>query len=672
MIPKLKEGYAIQEALDNLAVIAGIDLEAPPLIGLVQGRKIVTNEEEFGDAAVIWLSEETETLLEVMDTTYQTIHQYFMALSEDTEIDWDDLKVLRGIGSMMALVGESSEMLERYIAFRMDRKGITVKNRPEYRSLVDWYQGHFAKKIQVEEVKHAPPVEMRLDFESVKRDRDYELFSIRREDGTFYYDGDLIRNLKISVDFEVGEDAFEEDPLLKLRGMQDRDLQASARQILNESQPFIEKFYAISKKMMNHQLASCLKKALIALFLASNPRNLLQNTVGKSCMQYYDDFHKFLRQAMKTPEYQKMIAYPPESTDETAYGLLNAVHALCYSFFSRAGGIKQESIGLIHRTMRKGEKSANLPKGESVWNQLLFDDEKLRVEMAKFPNGPLFKILDVIREAKYEERVVPFDPIGEQNFPLKLFDLDYRGKRIHVLRIPSPTSQAFINKVELLDEFRGYLRSLSLSGTQKKLLMVNLQDRNSWKESSRCRMLEQLQKNAEFSQSIYVMTLPKSTDFYYQTQEYLDRDDAQKFLSAFQSKLASPEEHGFFFPAAFKTAELAGFSAKILPLIHREFFGGKKTLTRRQREDFIEIFYQFLVLKALDFFQADAISFTCKDALDIGAAAQGLFFAFAQLFQGSLDSREEVDFFRWLLYAPAFLHASARSIRSSCTASFPH
>jgi hypothetical protein len=166
--------------------------------------------------------------------------------------------------------------------------------------------------------------------------------------------------------------------------------------------------------------------------------------------------------------------------------------------------------------------------------------------------------------------------------------------------------------------------------------------------------LSSCKKNAEFSQSIYVMTLPKSTDFYYQTQEYLDRDDAQKFLSAFQSKLASPEEPGFFFPAAFKTAELAGFSAKILPLIHREFFGGKKTLARRQREDFIEIFYQFLVLKALDFFQADAISFTCKDALDIGAAAQGLFFAFAQLFQGSLDSREEVDFFRWLLYAPAF------------------
>jgi len=299
--------------------------------------------------------------------------------------------------------------------------------------------------------------------------------------------------------------------------------------------------------------------------------------------------------------------------------------------------------------MRKGEKNANLPKGETVWNQMLFDDEKLRVEMAKFPNGPLFKILDVIRESKREELEVPFDPIGQQNFPMRLFNLDYRGKRIHVLRIPSPTSQVFINKVELLDEFRGYLRSLSLGGTQKKHLMIQLQDRNSWKENGRCRVLEQMQKNAEFSQSIYVMTLPKATDFYHQIHEYLDQDDAQKFLSSFQSQITSSEEYGFFFPSSFKTTELSGFVAKILPLIHREFFEEKKKLTRRQRD-------QFLILKAIDFFQVDAISFTCKDALDTGAAAQGLFFGFAKLFNGSLDSREDVDYFRWLLYTPAFFN----------------
>ncbi|MBX9743961.1 MAG: hypothetical protein K2X08_01980, partial [Chlamydiales bacterium] len=95
------------------------------------------------------------------------------------------------------------------------------------------------------------------------------------------------------------------------------------------------------------------------------------------------------------------------------------------------------------------------------------------------------------------------------------------------------------------------------------------------------------------------------------------------------------------------------FVKQAMPLIHEEFFGSQKTLTRKQREDFIEIFYQFFFLKIVDWLEPHFMSFTCKDALDTSAAAQGTFFAFVQLFNQSFDQREEIDFFRWLVYAPA-------------------
>src|SRR5438105_14667674 len=134
--------------------------------------------------------------------------------------------------------------------------------------------------------------------------------------------------------------------------------------------------------------------ALIALLIAGNPRHLLQNTSGKSCLSYFDDFQRFLRRAMHTSEYQKLIAYPPDSSDKTSQLLIFLTHSLCRAFFVRTTGMKQEAIGLIHRTQRRGEeikksKKEPLLKGDSIWNQLYVDDETLRAQLSQFPNGPL-------------------------------------------------------------------------------------------------------------------------------------------------------------------------------------------------------------------------------------------------------------------------------------------
>ncbi len=59
----------------------------------------------------------------------------------------------------------------------------------------------------------------------------------------------------------------------------------------------------------------------------------------------------------------------------------------------------------------------------------------------------------------------------------------------------------------------GFCALLAYGASKKKHLMVNLNDRTSWHEYVRSAGLENLQKNAEFSQQFFVLTLPKDTDF---------------------------------------------------------------------------------------------------------------------------------------------------------------
>ncbi|MES2273317.1 MAG: hypothetical protein V4487_03915 [Chlamydiota bacterium] len=686
MAPKIKEALGIQQAMDNLAAIISIDMESPPPLWIVQKNRIVTEKEELGPDHVQWLSEEgCEMILNILDATYRSIHQHLLSLYENPEMNWENEKSRKGISAMMDLVGESASKIELYLTYRLGKPcPYKIAETPEFKALQQFYATRFSKKFiggiegdeawskEWSENEEATLFDVTktglMDFETVRRDREYELFYIRNEAGKPYFSAELLRNIKLTCDFDADSESFEEDPLLKTRSMQDRDFHASAAQILGDCHPIISEFFKNISHLGSNTFASELSKAILALLLAANPRYLLQNTNGKSCLQYFDDFLTFLRSSMRTDEYQKLIAYPPEESDKISRMLLFLAHVLSRSFFERIGGVKQESIGLIHRTMRRGEeikqsKNKRQIKGDTVWNQFQIDDEKLRTLLAKFPNGPLFKILDIVRSE--EEGVIPFDPIGQSNLPSRNYEIQVKEKRIDVLRLPSPTRQSLINKVEILDEFRGYLRSIGAEKPIRKLLMINLQDRTSWREYSRSQSLEMLQMNAEFSSQFFVLTLPKETDFYYQTNEYLNLNQAEEFLAAFKAQLEKPEECGFFLPPVWKQADFNRFCSALLPLVHEHFFHGKNTLPRRNREDFIEIFYQFLILKCIDLIEPNTLCFSSKDAVDTAAGELGTFYGFVKLIVSDFTKKEEQDFLRWLLYSPA-LFVRERAIDPEC------
>jgi hypothetical protein len=665
---KLTDRISFQRAMDNLALMASLDLENPSRIGIGENYQLVLESQENLSDSIQWLSGEGYgPIVDTLAISYQTVHKHLKSLVDHPEYDWKSDSFKNGISSMMALIEESLTRGEQYLAswFGPSVKG-RIASREEYLELQAYCKEVVLKKMQIQELPaDLIPQEAFAsnraelnDINVVKLDLAYELFYIRDEENRPYFTFDLLRNLRVNAGLNLAEVKFEEDPLLKIRMMQDRDLQCSAMQITRDCKRYIDEFFRLQKRLQGNSLAKDLSMAVFSLFLAANPKNLLQNTDGKSSFEYFKDFVFFLRACMKTDEYQKWIAYPLESSELVPKALLDLTHELCFAFFMHPGGIKQEAIGLIHRMMRRGEEAQKknhqpLLKGSSFWDSLLLNDEKLRAFLGQFPNGPLFKILDLIREEKEGDIVIPFDPIGQQNFPQCLYKIERKGRDIQILHLPAPIEQSSIQKAEILTEFRGFLRALNKEGRDQKYLMVHLEDRGSWKEIARSRAIEKLQLQAEFMDHFYVMTLPKDTSFYHQIEEFAKLTEAGSFIQEFQNQLASPEKNGYFFPPGWKKERILEFASDALASIHEQFFDSRAELTTLERKNFIEIFYQELILEAIDYFQPDVMSFTCKDALDTGSAQSALFYGFLQMAQGGFSGPEASDFFLWLLYSPA-------------------
>jgi len=195
--------------------------------------------------------------------------------------------------------------------------------------------------------------------------------------------------------------------------------------------------------------------------------------------------------------------------------------------------------------------------------------------------------------------------------------------------------------------------------------MCNLQDRTSWEESARCKVLEELQRRAEFSDSFFVITIPKYTDFYHQSAEYLEISKSADFIAAFQNQIADYKECGFFFPKRLSASDIQKFFGAAIDVVHKRVFGKKKVLTRKNRLDFIEIVFQLFNIYLIDTLKPDYISFTCKDSVDTGAAtAAGLFGFIKTINEGPEWSGEEQDFFHWMVFSAA-LTIRERSIDNS-------
>ena len=471
------------------------------------------------------------------------------------------------------------------------------------------------------------------DLEMVKRDREYELFYIRQDDGKPFFNRNLLRHIKLVSDFdEMVNGGKGEDPLLRIQSLLDTEAQAVAESIREIVKNELGDFLADAVQHKEIPIVGSMMKLTMSLMLACNPQNLVQNTTGKMCAYYLKDFHGFLREVLLSIEYQQLVNHSIEELDQLSRTLLKLIHGYAYAFFTCCGRPQDffeyyqwlVKYSGFDKKLSKQEKEETLPFFSDIFDQ----HDLVTRTLKKYPNGPLFKTLDIFRERKAKEG---FDPLIQGNSPYHQFTFSSQSFDAKCLKMPCPTFHVHISKAKVVEEFKGFLHYIEMQKNLKRHLIFNLQDRTSWEEHARCQELEDLQNQAEFVGQLVVVTLPKKSDFYDQLDTYLDLNSAEDFIQVFEEQVTSGETCGFFFSSKIDQKELKGFIKKVLPLIHAHCFEKKKELKRQERLDFIEIFHLLLCLKVLDIVKPDTFSFTCKDGVDVGATMSAGFLIFIKL-----------------------------------------
>jgi hypothetical protein len=190
-----------------------------------------------------------------------------------------------------------------------------------------------------------------------------------------------------------------------------------------------------------------------------------------------------------------------------------------------------------------------------------------------------------------------------------------------------------MTRAEIDPEFEGYLRFLR----PRKQLIFDFQTPKSWKDEARCRALDELSKRPEYESLLVVVPLSKSDEVYTQTGEELTNDEAHALIDLLAHRLP-----GY---------DLKGLSA----FVHDQFFQKKQLLTREERLNFVEIFDFFAELKMIELEKPDAVSFTCKDGVDISPTSAAFFFAALKLLTEPATFDDTFNHFLSILYSPALL-----------------
>lgn len=651
------------EAVDNLSEMAELDAIV---------KKEAAHEELFEERLrVKWvdptrLSENREVVKE----TFQVIHNYLNYLYREENERLQERETQKGVHAIMQLAGEAAKKIDRFTHL-FQEKGVvqSVAQIKEYKDLQQFYQTKIVQRFQEvmereeswkeqwetgQEEENLFDIERKglKDLEIVRKDIQYELFYMKKEDGGLYYNKNLLRHIRLVGSFdEAVAEITESDPILRMKVVLDKDLQEAAKEILREAAPHIDAFYKEIYPHKNRPHVMLLHAAIMALLLAANPRNSLQNTTGKSSQLYFKDFHSYLRLLLASEEYQTAHASTRELKEPFMAHVISLTHHLCNSFFLHWGN-QNELQQLVKKLTNYSQREED---PHSFWNALLKHDQQLRDLLKNYPNGPLLKTLDVIRQESQGE-LPGFDPLSQDNIPRQLYTFSNSKIHVSVIHLPSPTRQMDLDSVELAEEFIGFARHLESNLEPQKLLIFNLQDRTSHTEHVRARALEEIQKRGEYSPHLFVVTLAKNGDFYFQSGSYLQLTDASTFIKQFEEQIAIGEECGYSLPACLKTKTVSDWIKSSMDLIHTTFFDKKEHLTRKNRLDFIEIFYLLFQRKITEWLEPDILSFTCKDGVDLGAAAAGGFYLFLRLLSSEAPwKEEEKSHLLSLFYAPALL-----------------
>lgn len=671
---------SILEAVEALSSIA--DMEFSKEAAVASPEEINNQNHMVTARAVQWVkNEDQESTEKLIKETFRVIFSYLKDFYKNKFRHYGNREDIEGVKTIMVLAGEAAKKIDKYTTLFKQTKEKSVAELKEYRQLQDFYLTRIARRIDEsvlskwileltkgamarKEKKPIPPGMVKtlsashvfIDLESVKKDTEYELFFLHKEDGSRFFNPRLIRNIKLVCDFR--KNLIEEkeiDPFEKIKWWQNHAMQLAAGDIIHALGSLLDRYIHEARFRFRNEFVSELNKTLVALMMANNRKNLPDNNPVKTCSEYFQDFLFFLRSTLSSDEYQRMIVYPPRKSKGFISCELDVIHTICRALFTNIQEYKDlvsifEHIFNHAMEQQSSEHQAVAKASKTLWSQLAATYAAMTKLMKLHPNGPLIKVLEILQQGIYHA----YDPIGQFNIPNQVYSIYSQETKITNTRIPCPIYQESIIQGHILEEFKGFLRGYSKGQFHNKHLLINFQDRTSWKEHSRCIALEQLQDLEEFAQNLIVVTLTKDTEFYYQRPPYDKDTHAESFIKHFKENLKD-ENCGFYFPDHLQSQLFPKFVDEALNTIHRIFFSHKNVLTKENRLDFIEIFYLLLQLKLIELVHPESFSLVCKDGLDVAGTGSAQLYAFLKLIHGDDLVDKDIERVNLILYTAPLL-----------------
>ena len=666
-------GIKLLDAVEALASIA----DTPWELESFEGRELLDGIDLKNPS---WLkSDNKEEVVSQIKSIFKVILTHLKDYYQEDRNAREFSENNEKIKSIMVIVGKAAKKIDRYTDLFHSKNMHSITETREYKQLQEFYKKKISKTIDnamigkwilalasqaFKRESKALSLEKRLDaghvfvdLESVKNDTEYELFFIRKQDGSRFFNARLIKNISLICDFglKIGQDV-DSDPLSDLSIWSDRYGQSVANRILKKAKSTINQYFPSITHHKESLICSNVHKALLALFSASNPDRLLGSGSSKGCLSYLRDFQMYLRSALETRAYQHMIAFPSQEFRPEDVAGKKVIDALLHQLYE-AKGVDEKLDSYVQFLVNKSREnlSSEHSKGTGIWNKLAADYSALSKYLKNHLNGPLNKILNLLEEGDYNS----FDPYLLQRMPETVYEIENKGKLLHVHVLPSPTKQESIDKASVIDEWLGYLHAKVNS---ENILLFNFQDNTSWKEYARAQVLEKMQSAKDFEGFLTVVTLPKDTEFYHQEMPYEDIHQFSAFKKAFLGQILG-EHTGFYFPESVKQYITEDWIEGMFNEISRLFFSGKNVLSKEARLGFIEIFYAFLELKIVEILQPADMFFTCKDGVDISPVAASEFFILLKFLSGSGITHEDTELIQGILFKPALLSRERVLIR---------
>lgn len=674
MNPQDKEGsLSLMEAVETLTSIAEmpLNLEMP----------------EQGDTkphrSINWLKQYTEVeTVEMVKSLFNVVLNHLKSIYQKDYTQVSDSKTLDGIRSLMSLVTEAAKKIDAYSQiFHKDRLK-SVTQLKEYQQLQEFYSRKISpafdenvlgkwilslsqstlskvawKKNNVKWVSRKNPESEHLfvDLEAVKNDTEYELFFIRKEDNTRFFNPSLLRNIKLVGNFgNYLKSEKEKESFADLSKLKERMVMLSAKRILAAVQENMHSFYSEAITSKDIPLVALVNKTLMALMLASYSKHLNSEEDFKTCSEYFKDFQFYLRESCHSSYYKKLVN---QQNGETSLEpiLLKTIHGLCKAVFLANDSLK-EFGSFVSFLKEEALPETEFPAPQNLTSSIVAYYNAIDKLYNGTPSGSINLIIRHIEEGNYNA----FDPYFQGNIPHVLYSLTNGDKKVDCIRIPAPLRQEHIQTAEVIPEFQAFLKACEEG--KEKFLLINLQDRTSWKEKARSNVLEDL---GNISDCLSIASIAKETEFYHQLPPYRDNHQSDVFIKHLKEHFAK-EESGYYFSNEVKKQLSSAWLDGVIKGIHQFFFYKKNVLTKEQRLNFIEILDLFIILKLIEQSQADYFSLICKDGIDLSNAQNALLFSFFKLLSTDFNG-DDIHVLDAILYGPPLLNRERVLLREKFT-----